>query len=117
MTNTTLAPDRVCVNPNFAENPQSGAGQSPSPAKPKYAPPGFCSIRLWVYPRAMPSNPPGSPGGSRSQPSPVERRDERGRSLGQAIGERYGPVAIERLTKEDGRSLILYSQIDNRSHA
>jgi hypothetical protein len=65
----------------------------------------------------MPSNPPGSPGGSRSRPSPIEQRDEHDKPVGRTTGERYGPVAIERLVKEDGRALILYSQPDHGSHA
>jgi hypothetical protein len=65
----------------------------------------------------MPSNPTGSPDGSRLKPSPVERRDECSRPFGQANGERYGPVAIERRAKEDGRALILYTRIEESSSA
>jgi hypothetical protein len=65
----------------------------------------------------MPSNPAGSPGRGHSQPSPIEQRDEHDRPVGRTAGERYGPAAIERRAKEDGRALILYTRIQESSAA
>ena len=56
-----------------------------------------------------PSPPPAGTPGEPSEPSELALDDQ--------PVERYGPVAIERRVKEDGRALILYSQLDKRSQA
>jgi hypothetical protein len=57
----------------------------------------------------MASNPSPPPAGTPGEPSELASDDQ--------PVERYGPVAIERLIKEDGRALILYSQPDHGAHA
>ncbi len=57
----------------------------------------------------MASNPSPPPAGTSGEPSELASDDQ--------PGERYGPVAIERLVKEDGRALILYTRIQESSAA
>ncbi|HXN36576.1 MAG TPA: hypothetical protein VN892_00915 [Solirubrobacteraceae bacterium] len=57
----------------------------------------------------MASNLSPPPDGTPGEPSELASEDQ--------PVERFGPVAIERLVKEDGRALILYSQLGHRSHA
>jgi hypothetical protein len=57
----------------------------------------------------MASNPSPPPAGTPGEPSEPASDDQ--------PVERYGPVALERRVKEDGRALILYSQLDSRSQA
>jgi hypothetical protein len=54
----------------------------------------------------MAINPPGLPGeGSTRDGAPAAQASEQGH----AASERYGPIAIERLVKDDGRALLLFS--------
>ena len=46
-----------------------------------------------------------------ARPSKGARSGERDERLG--AGERYGPVAITRLLKDDGRHLILYCRTED----
>ncbi len=64
----------------------------------------------WVYPRTMAGKPaePPRPGWT-EQAEPVEHERTH---ASERPHERIGPVNIERLRKDDGRALILYSSID-----
>ncbi len=57
----------------------------------------------------MASNPSPPPAGTPGEPSELALDDQ--------PVERYGPVAIERLVKDDGRALILYTRIQESSSA
>ncbi len=57
----------------------------------------------------MASNPSPPPAGTPGEPSELTSDDR--------PGERYGPVAIERRVKDDGRALILYTRIQESSSA
>jgi hypothetical protein len=59
-------------------------------------------------PRA--SQPPGSPGAQASEPAPSST------GAGAASAqERFGPLALTRMVKPDGRALIVYARADERS--
>jgi hypothetical protein len=64
--------------------------------------------RASLYPRVM-NGKPGGPGEPRSQAGegPLS---EPGAAAGE--GERYGPLELRRLRKDDGRSLIVYSRVE-----
>jgi hypothetical protein len=64
---------------------------------------------IWVYPRGMarkPVAPPQSGGAEPGRPKigePPARGDRGG------TGERFGPLVLARVGKDDGRALIIYS--------
>jgi hypothetical protein len=76
---------------------------------------------MWVYPRSMsgkpaepPSPPPSLPDpGTADEPSRSSHAADPGTadepSRSSQAGERFGPLAIARHVKDDGRALILYS--------
>lgn len=58
-----------------------------------------------------------------TQPTSADRERDQGgspdgappRDASTAVTERYGPVALERMAKEDGRQLILYTRLGELS--
>ncbi len=76
--------------------------------------------RRWVYPPPMTPEPQAPPPPRGSRPDPGEPADagnpEEGPQPGEPMSaERYGPVAIARHAKDDGRALLLYSRIPEDS--
>ena len=61
------------------------------------------ALRLSIYPPRMDGNPPPDGRGIAEQPSPGAREE---REAGPA--ERFGPLAVRRMAKDDGRALIVY---------
>ncbi len=59
----------------------------------------------------MDGNPPPDPRGTAGQrsPGPLEAREAN-------PDERLGPLALRRMTKDDGRSLIVYERVDRSPH-
>ena len=67
----------------------------------------------WVYPPGMTPEPalPPSPG---FDPGPEPGSGEQSQSGNPPPSERYGPIAIARHVKEDGRALLLYTHTSAR---
>jgi hypothetical protein len=53
-------------------------------------------------------------GGAESRPPDAARAAQHDESEGEH--ERFGPLTIERLRKDDGRALIIYSHPERREH-
>ena len=73
---------------------------------------------MWVYPRVMAGKP-----AQRQGPEPAEspgaqvpqgERPAAGSPAGSSH-ERFGPLELTRMTKPDGRSLIVYARVEGRS--
>ena len=65
-------------------------------------------VPVSIYPPPMDGNPP--PDGRGAEPRPPGARGDPG-------AESFGPLAVRRMTKDDGRSLIVYERADPLSQA
>jgi hypothetical protein len=99
-----------------AETPSCGCTRSAASdlfdLTPKTIPYAFTTDRhdIWVYPRGMAGKP--------SEPSPPDNLQEAAAQESAQVDqsdEMTGPLAVERLRKDDGRALILYSLPDTES--
>jgi hypothetical protein len=57
-----------------------------------------------------PRQPHGDSSGDRSEAQPGE-----GDALGHAADERFGPLSVTRVSKDDGRALILYGHDESQA--